>query len=537
MNYQNIISKLLDFEKTEQSYYCHKKIHELWIKFMKQLDEEKTISKNKYNILKRILDGFIIYFTKHQLFLTKEFENKDILKIFEKDIKIILEKNDSQKQKSIINQGTIGLLIDYYSKNFKLFDIQYLLNYIKIKEIPKKKIIIKIINSMNMCNNLIKSLNKNVEYLNEEILTNEIIFHSLNSQIDLTNNFYSFTDEELNNYIKVHLNHNYICNLGIKKIVIDFVKNLFSKYYWFSHIYKKNIIEKKISIKNTIITNYDIKIFEIPIKDRFIINEKCKNCNNNVLCNIIPGKFKSEIKKQIFNNLTGKQYKYLNNLKKELQIKKSNDKINIQNEKPIIIFDGANIGYFNKNQKELDFERINLIINHNNFNNIKKYIILNERHRDTIPNKYKNLFIKDDLINLIFTPKGLDDDLISLYIWLSKSNSYLVTNDKFTIHKHKIQENLYLKKSWAYMEYYQKKNYEIVNNKPIIKNITIDNILELKHKLHEKKTNVFNELETFKINYLINYDIKPTHIHFPICDSSDNSGKNKNILYGCKKIS
>jgi hypothetical protein len=235
--------------------------------------------------------------------------------------------------------------------------------------------------------------------------------------------------------------------------------------------------------------------------------------------------------------LTGKQYKYLNNLKKELLIKKSNNKINIQNEKPIIIFDGANIGYFNNNQKELDFERINIIINHDNFKCISKYIILNERHRDTIPNKYKDLFIKDDLINLIFTPKGLDDDLISLYIWLSKSNSYLVTNDKFTIHKHKIQDNLYLKKSWTYMEYYQKKNYEIINNKPIIKNITIDNILELKHKLHEKKTNVFNELETFKINYLINYDIKPTHIHFPICDSSDKSGKNEKILYGCKKIS
>ena len=545
MNYQNIILKLLDFEKIKQSYHCHTKIHELWIKFIIQLNEEKTISKKKYNILKRILDVFIIYFTKHQLFLTKEFENKEILKIFEKDIKILLEKgnsindfkNNSQNQKSIINQGTIGLLIDYYGKKINLYEIQYLLNYIKLKGEPKKKIINKVINSMYLCNNLIKSSMENIKYLNEEILSNEIIFHSLNSQMNLAHNLYSFTDEDLNIYIKVHLDHNHICNLGIKKNIIDFVKDLLSTSYWFSHIYKKNIIEEKISIKNTIITDYDIKIMEIPIKNRFIIKEKCKNCNNDVLCNIIPGKFKSQIKTYLFNNLSGKQYKYLNNLKKELLIKKSNDKINIQNEKPIIIFDGANIGYFNNNQKELDFERINLVINHSNFNNIIKYIILNERHRYTIPNKYKENFNKDDFINIIFSPKGLDDDLISLYIWLSKSNSYLVTNDKFTIHKHKIQDNLYLKKSWTYMEYYQKKNYQIINNKAIIKDIMIDNILELKHKLHKEKSNIFNEIETFKNNFIINYDIKPTHIHFPICDSDNNSGKKKKILYGCKKIS
>ena len=48
------------------------------------------------------------------------------------------------------------------------------------------------------------------------------------------------------------------------------------------------------------------------------------------------------------------------------------------------------------------------------------------------------------------------------------------------------------------MEYYQKKNYQIINNKAIIKDIMIDNILELKHKLHKEKSNIFNEIETLK---------------------------------------
>jgi hypothetical protein len=88
---------------------------------------------------------------------------------------------------------------------------------------------------------------------------------------------------------------------------------------------------------------------------------------------------------------------------------------------------------------------------------------------------------------------------------------------------------------WEHIEYFQKRNYIINNNK--VKFISVNSKNQNQNK--NVKSNHISD------NLFVNYQITKKYIHFPVLNKAENENfKNEivvyntnNLLYGCKKMS
>ena len=86
------------------------------------------------------------------------------------------------------------------------------------------------------------------------------------------------------------------------------------------------------------------------------------------------------------------------------------------------------------------------------------YIVFYVKHRELLEENLKNIIQKsnenhldiNDKIKIIFSPKYKDDDLLSLYMWLSNDKNYIGTNDEFKNHVKMFHSNLYQYGLWMY---------------------------------------------------------------------------------------
>ncbi len=71
-------------------------------------------------------------------------------------------------------------------------------------------------------------------------------------------------------------------------------------------------------------------------------------------------------------------------------------------------------------------------------------VIFNEKHIDTI-RRYNPAMSEQ----CIYTPRGVNDDLFILYLWLSNPGSFVISMDNYTDHAARIAGNKYMEGLWA----------------------------------------------------------------------------------------
>lgn len=71
-------------------------------------------------------------------------------------------------------------------------------------------------------------------------------------------------------------------------------------------------------------------------------------------------------------------------------------------------------------------------------------VIFNERHYDTI-RRYNPAMSEQ----CIYTPRGVNDDLFILYMWLSNPGSFVISHDNYTDHSARINGNKYMEGLWT----------------------------------------------------------------------------------------
>lgn len=72
-------------------------------------------------------------------------------------------------------------------------------------------------------------------------------------------------------------------------------------------------------------------------------------------------------------------------------------------------------------------------------------VIFNEKHYDII--RQYNQTMSD---NCIYTPRGVNDDLFIIYMWLSNPGSFIISHDNYTDHAARINGNKYMEGLWTH---------------------------------------------------------------------------------------
>lgn len=429
---------LLELKNNKIDYINFNRI---WYNFITLLFNETVFSKSKQKIIKRVLDVSIQVWEKQ--------ENKNM--IFLEELKNILDyEHTNNNRLNLINDGTIYLMLNTFLKVNKPQDLLYIYNMLKLHKPITQRVNFKIIDILDKISSY-----------------NEIYFHSFNAILDINNNLYNVTSDEINRLICIYYNHNKVCTIPINMNINNLLKLCVTKF-WYVKI--------------------DLKLARI-LKGVILDNKStyCVNCRNMVEVNKIPLNVKNKIRDELMKKCASKKViKFINNLN-----------LPTESNETIYIFDGGNIGYYKEEQKELDVDRINIAVNYSRWKNEKKYLILNKKHSKLLDN------ISSDNLNIIFT-KDFDDDILSIYLWLSFSNTYLISNDKFRKYL-EFGNNKYFKNCLIEMIKYQKVSFNI-----------------------NKKTFIFNS----RNNILLNWLYYKKSIHFPVFDKNNINSS----LYCCYKV-
>tara|TARA_B100000575_G_scaffold170605_1_gene136548 strand:+ start:4508 stop:5515 length:1008 start_codon:yes stop_codon:yes gene_type:complete len=126
----------------------------------------------------------------------------------------------------------------------------------------------------------------------------------------------------------------------------------------------------------------------------------------------------------------------------------------------IHVVDGRNYFYDSKleNSNFININKILKFIITKQKNNKMVYIIFNSKHEELI-NEKKNAVLDtfkiDSLyakkyIKFIYSPRNVDDDVLSIYLWLSNIDNILFSNDQYHNYAKKIHDNLYWYGLWNY---------------------------------------------------------------------------------------
>jgi hypothetical protein len=114
-----------------------------------------------------------------------------------------------------------------------------------------------------------------------------------------------------------------------------------------------------------------------------------------------------------------------------------------------IIIDGMNC-FYNIKKKEtnnIDIDKLKKVCN----NLIKNYeyifIVFNIKHKNIIEKELENDKIMG-ILNIIYSPRGKNDDILAIYLWLENFRNRIATKDEFTDHVKYFHDNLYFYNLW-----------------------------------------------------------------------------------------
>ncbi len=108
---------------------------------------------------------------------------------------------------------------------------------------------------------------------------------------------------------------------------------------------------------------------------------------------------------------------------------------------PMYIVDGRNRFYTNKG---IDCVSLSAFQSQIAGTAARVMYVFSEKHRGDIT----KMCTKDTATQCIFAPRGIDDDLLTIYLWLSNPTSFVVTEDSYSNHACKLVGNKYLEGLW-----------------------------------------------------------------------------------------
>jgi hypothetical protein len=161
----------------------------------------------------------------------------------------------------------------------------------------------------------------------------------------------------------------------------------------------------------------------------FTLGKECK-INNLGTCNNCNNTLKQiDISQEIKLNI-------LNSLKNKFEQQQVENKYNL-------FIDGANVGFFENggSVKNIDVKKILTILKFVDRKTYTPCVILHKRHKKII----EKFFNSKVPFNIIYTPFGKDDDLVSLYLAI-QNNCMLITNDQYKNHAYALNEQKELNK-------------------------------------------------------------------------------------------
>jgi hypothetical protein len=412
----------------------------------------QVLKKGEYTdeYLLKLADNFMVYYYNNELATIEN--NRIVNRIFNLymktifDRKLYVEINDLFEFINSLDLTTdiynlksgdnLSNLFKYLSSNNVIIplnntlniNIVDLLDYIYVNNINMKLNIY--FNIIDICYNNIYYLNDNME---EYLQLIGINYSTMNSLVDRKRirdlNLESI--ESMLNYLllgiyndKLWINDNYLVKLEYILLANKFVlKNVITKYY---KVLNKFILLR--TINNKILTNSYIQKNKIVLRNKLI-------------------SYKKQVKSLVSD--------FLNNYKGVI------DDFIVNNNDINILVDGRNIFYSkNKNTNNIDINKIitydNNIAKYNKYlhnklkelsviNNIEyidrqynHYIIFSANHYQVL----KNLQLHNTKI--LYSPYGLNDDIIQLYLWLSYSCMILISSDKHNDYIKRVLDNNYL---------------------------------------------------------------------------------------------
>jgi hypothetical protein len=368
-------------------------------------------------------------------------------------------KNYLLKNDDLFSFSSINIILSFFIINKYFISRNYF--YIENNKYNLFDTIINIILEKNKKNS---NLKPNISFINNFI---DYIFINMKNNVNCNYNYY------LDNILPIIINRNiYLNEININRLL--YIKLYYNNFY-LNNFYLDNFqITNKCKIYKSVNKNITFLISKNILDYNIVKLHNTINCipkyiiksNNNQLASLnkhleLKKYFISSILYQelinIKNILFKNDNKWCNIIYKNL-INHFNI-YNIYNSK-IIIIDGRNTLYINNNNdfNNLNLKLLNIYLNKSVYNNV--FIIFNYRHKkllckyienylisknygfklyNTISNNKYNNFLKLTIVNkdilnniyLIFTPTGVDDDLMTIYLKLTFPYAKLKSNDKY----------------------------------------------------------------------------------------------------------
>jgi len=220
------------------------------------------------------------------------------------------------------------------------------------------------------------------------------------------------------------------------------------------YVYINNEFINNMSYIKPIVVNFDGKIYDknngIIYENYLLKKEDLSNENRDDISSIL-----------------------LNIINQENKINISKLDKWLDNKKPNIILDGANIGYSNKQNKsnKISFKKIEIVRDYYSKFGKNVVIFLHKRHFNKKLNDNDNEIIDNwNKLNCIYkTPYNMNDDLFWIYSTIKINCCFFVTNDKIRDHYFEMihKNNVKSKQISPFIYWYNDYNisYNFKNNK------------------------------------------------------------------------
>ena len=375
-------------------------------------------------------------------------------------------------------------------------------------------------NEDKLSNNINKTPNKNLKYLDKIIKTKNIKKNFLKNFSCIWNN-----KKKFNNIITYKYNEFLIEIREFNRRINNIYEELFQNYKQINMNYYNNLSENNIKDYNNEITEkrqYEYQMIKFIEKEKNYYRKlnslikKCVDIYNNKI--IVSNKNLQELYKEMFKgNNTKKDYSdSINNIKTKNKERNNLSSIFEKNNK-FFLFQEQPLDKTNKSNKKKEL----LFLSSDNINGKKeiigskdkKMIISTELGSDGVQRGKIKIFDHEDDKNIILNKKEKKDKEDKNII--DKKIEIEVNNKNINLIKNRLKFRN--RKSKVYFDNFKTKNEEMKNNK-ILRNLSSETLLEI-DKLNRKKVNIQN---------LINFDKKDSHeINNNFINNKNNNEINK----------
>jgi hypothetical protein len=359
--------------------------------------------------------------------------------------------NDFEKAYKLINIFNIHKTSSYIPIFQLLIRLNDLSNIKRLyyQYIKKNKSILEYNIKIKELNHQSKLYNEKIKLMKKKI--NEILnINEELSKINIKNNSAEKISSILlfdNNDFKEHIIYN-------EKILITIPNNIIKDIILLAINYNDDLFINDIILNINIPTNELISILNIYFSRKnyeYIysnINDGiCACCNNLLQCSIISNEDRENIMIRIDDKIRSISQRhdnklYLNKIEKQLIINKWDEYLKLlENNDFDIVIDGANLGYINTKNNDINIKLIQSTINEIILKSNKKILlIIHQRHI----NKIKHLSFHEN-VTIYATPNNVNDDLFWLYASIY-CKCFILSNDQSRDHGYMVSYQVEIKK-------------------------------------------------------------------------------------------